>query len=122
MLTALTFFIASIIPISALAADGATGRHYLKYSVSDRDVTVVEAVTPYDSDPQSKEAFLNWFKRGFGTVLKGKPPLMIEWGVTAAANAGREGYDFGIDEAERYLKKEKGSSRSLHVVLIPPKY
>jgi hypothetical protein len=119
-LTSLTFFIACIIPLSAWAADGTTGKHFLKYSVSNGDVTVVEAVTPYDSDPQAKEAFLNWFKRGFETVLKGKPPLMVEWGVTSVAYAGRDGYDFGMDEAERYLKKEKGSSRSLNVVPLPP--
>jgi hypothetical protein len=120
MLTALTFFIACILPLFAWAADDVPGGYYLKYSVSDRDVTVVAAVTPYDSDPQVKEAFINWFARGFETVLKGKPPLMIEWGINATASAGRKGYDFGMDEAERYLKKEKGSTRTLHVVPIPP--
>jgi hypothetical protein len=119
-LTVLAFFITCIIPASAWAANGVTGGYYLKYSLSDREVTIVAAVTPYDSDPQSKEAFLNWFKRGFDTVIKGKPPLMVEWGVTAVANAGREGYDFGMDEAKRYLKKEKGSNRSLQIVPIPP--
>jgi len=112
--------LAGALPLSAWAADDVTGGYYVKYSVSDRDVTVVAAVTPYDSDPQVKEAFINWFARGFETVLKGKPPLMIEWGINATASAGRKGYDFGMDEAERYLRKEKDSLRLLNLVPIPP--
>lgn len=116
MVFALT--LAGVMPLSTWAADDLIGGYYLKYSVSDSAVTVVSAATPYDSNPQAKEAFLNWFKRGFETVLKGKPPLMIEWSVTPVAEAGRKGYDFGMDEAEKYLKKENGSKQSPQVIHI----
>ena len=94
-------------------------RHELTYSVTARAVTVVAAVTPYDRDPEVRAAFLHWFKRGFDGVLAGEPPLMIEWDSTAKGRAGRSGYDFGIDEARRFLKR-KPSVPGQYVVPFPP--
>ena len=107
------------IVLVAQAEDGPSARHLLTYSVSARAVAVVSAVTPYDRDPEVRDAFLRWFKRGFDTVLAGDPPLMIEWNTTAKGRAGRSGYDFGMDEAERFLK-HKLPDRSPHTVPIPP--
>jgi hypothetical protein len=119
-LPVLAVFLAGTLPLSGAAGDDATGSHHLKYSVSDQTVTVVSAVTPYDSDPQLREAFLHWFKRGFEITLAGKPPLMIEWDVTPQAKAGRRGYDFGTDEAARYLKRDKSADQSVQTAPIPP--
>lgn len=80
------------------------GAPQIKYEVLQGTVTVVSALTPYDSDETGREAFLKWFKRGFETVLQGNPPLMIEWLDSPEGRAGRSGYDSGMDEAERYLK------------------
>ena len=119
-LTVLTALLAGILPLCSAAGDAATGGHHLKYSVSGQTVTIVSAVTAYDSDPSLREAFLHWFKRGFEITLNGKPPLMIEWDVTAQAKAGRRGYDFGTDEAARYLKQGKAAGQSVQTAPIPP--
>ena len=119
-LSVLAVFLAGILPLARAAGDAATGGHYLKYSVSGHTVTVIAAVTPYDSDPPLQEAFLHWFKRGFETTLAGKPPLMIEWDVTPKAKAGQRGLDFGTDEAARYLKRNKAADESVQTAPIPP--
>jgi hypothetical protein len=119
-LTVFAVILAGFAPVSSWAAEDPNSGYHLKYSVSEQTITVVAAVTPYDSNPQAKEAFLHWFKRGFETVLTGKPPLMIEWDVTPEARAGRRGYDFGMDEAERFLKNEKEPNQSLQTTPIPP--
>ena len=106
-------------PPTAATADD-FHRSSLTYSVSGRIVTVVSAVTPYDSIPQTREAFLHWFKRGFETIMNGRPPLMIEWANTPEAEAGQKGYDFGMDEAGRYMRKEKESQPSLQTTALPP--
>ena len=103
----------------AQAGGDAAARFVVTYSVSDRAVTVFAAVTPYDADAQVRNAFLHWFKRGFDTVLAGEPPLMIEWDSTPKAMAGRRGYDFGMDEAERFLKR-KAPGQAPYTVPIPP--
>jgi hypothetical protein len=112
-------FLFAVPAVSAQAAGGTTAPYFLKYSVSDRVVTVVSAVTPYDPNPRARDAFLHWFKRGLETLFAGTPSLMITWDITPEGKAGREGYDFGMDEAERYLKKEKNPSRSLQTAPIP---
>lgn len=103
----------------AKAGREAAARHDLTYSVSERKVAVVSAVTPYDADPAVRAAFLHWFRRGFDTVLAGDPPLMIEWDTTPKARAGRHGYDFGMEEAERFMKRKLPAQRP-HAVRIPP--
>lgn len=103
-----------------LAIEGPAGGYHLKYSVSGRDLTIVSSVTPYESDRKAKDAYLYWFKRGFEAVIAGKPPLMVEWGDTTAAAAGRKGYDSGMAEADRYLKKDKAQRQSVQVIPIPP--
>lgn len=80
--------------------------HGIKYTVSERTVTIISATTSYDSDQKLKEVFLHWFKRGFETALNGSAPLIIEWQDSAEGRAGQRGYDFGRDEADRYRKKE----------------
>lgn len=112
--------IAAILPLSCSAADEATDTHYLKYSVSDQLVTVISAVTPYDSNPKARDAFIHWFKRGFETVLTGMSPLMVEWKESLEGKAGQRGYDFGMDEAEIYLKKKREPNQSLRTTRIPP--
>jgi hypothetical protein len=93
---------------------------FIRYSVSGQAVSIVSAVTPFDGQPGVRDAFLHWFKRGFKTVLAGRQPLRIEWDVTPAAKAGRRGYDFGMDEAERYLKNGKEPNQPLLTTPIPP--
>jgi hypothetical protein len=61
---------------------------------------------------------MHWFKRGFETVLTGSSPLMVEWADSPEGKAGQGGYDFGMDEAERYLKK-KEPDQSLQTAPIP---
>lgn len=90
---------------------------HIKYQVIQKNLTIFTAVTPYDSDLKVREAFLNWFKRGFETVLKGHSPLMIEWLDSPEGKAGQIGYDLGMDEAGRHLNKEPESS--LQSVPIP---
>jgi len=111
----LALMAAIALPVTMNAAD----RYVLTYSVSDEGVSVVSAVTPYDFEPEVRNAFLHWFKRGFDTVLAGDPPLMIEWDITAKGRAGRRGYDFGMDEAERFMKK-KAPKQSLQTTAIAP--
>lgn len=120
LFTVFAAFIPFAAPFSIPAAEDAAGGYHLKYSVSGRDLTIVSSVTPYDSDRKTKDAYLYWFKRGFEAVIAGKPPLMVEWGNTPAAAAGRKGYDYGIEEADRYLKKDKGERESLQTFPIPP--
>jgi hypothetical protein len=93
---------------------------FVRYSVSGKAVSIVLAVTPFDGEPEVSAAFLHWFQRGFETVLAGREPLRIEWDITPAAKAGRRGYDFGMDEAERYLKKTTAPSQLPQTVPIPP--
>ncbi len=119
-LLALSVFLAAVFSLSSAATADEFRRPFLTYSVSGRIVTVVSAVTPYDSTPQAREGFLHWFKRGFETILAGQSPLLIEWANTPEAEAGRKGYDFGMDEAERYTRKEKGPQPSLQTTVIPP--
>jgi hypothetical protein len=111
---------ALVVALPARAADDASGGYHLTYTVSGQVVTVVSAVTPYDSSPPAREAFLHWFKRGFETVLAGRSPLMIEWDVTPEARAGQSGYDFGMDEAARYLKVGKKTDQPQQSAPIPP--
>jgi hypothetical protein len=94
-------------------------QNILTYTVEDGGITVISAVTPYDSEPAVRNTFLQWFKRGFDTVLSGSSPLMIEWNTTAEARAGRHGYDFGMEEAERFLR-EKASGQAPRIIPIPP--
>ena len=115
----LALLLALLAALPARAGGEAATRHVLTYSVSERAVTVVSAVTPYDAEPEVRAAFLHWFRRGFDTVLAGHPPLMIEWDTTPKARAGRQGYDFGMDEAGRY-KKGKRPAQGPHKVPIPP--
>lgn len=96
------------------------GGPFIRYSVSGGTVSIVAAVTPFDSEPGARDVFLHWFKRGFENGLAGRPPLMIEWDTTSEARAGRKGYDFGMAEAESFLKNGKQSNRSLTTTLIPP--
>jgi hypothetical protein len=103
-----------ILPLSCSTADAANDTHYIKYSVSDQLVSIVSATTPYDSNPKARDAFIHWFERGFNTVLTGKTPLMIEWKNSLEGKAGQRGYDFGMNEAERYLKKQKETNQSPH--------
>jgi len=113
-------FVLAALPVPPAQAGGdAAARFVVTYSVSNRAVAVVAAVTPYDADAQVRSAFLHWFKRGFDTVLAGEPPLMIEWDSTPRARAGRRGYDFGMDEAERFLKR-KAPGQAPYTVPIPP--
>jgi len=119
-LTVFVFLLVGLATRFAWAAEDVASGCQLKYSVSGQTIRVVAAVTPYDSYPQAKEAFLHWFKRGFESVLAGKPPLMIEWAATPEAIAGRRGYDFGMDEAEKYLKKSKELQQLPQTVPIPP--
>ena len=114
------FLLAGLATLFAWAAKDAARGCQLKYSASGQTVTVVAVVTPYDSNPQAKEAFLHWFKRGFEIVLGGKPPLMIEWAATPEAMAGRRGYDFGMNEAEKFLKKSKEIQQLPQTIPIPP--
>lgn len=98
------------------AKPGVDGPH-INYQVLQETVAVVSAVTPYDSDRKVREAFLHWFKRGFETVLKGNSPLMIEWLDSPEGKAGQSGYDLGMDEAARYVKKKP--QQSLQTAPIP---
>jgi hypothetical protein len=119
-LPVLVILIAVFLSVSYSAANEVTDTHYLEYSVSGQLITVASAVTPYDANPKARDAFLYWFKRGFETALIGISPLMIEWKDSPEGKAGQRGYDFGMDEAERYLKKKKDSNRSLQTTPIPP--
>ena len=118
MLLILAVLIAAVAPLPGVAADDAIETHYVKYSVSEHSVKVVSAVTPYDSNQKVRDAFLHWFKRGFDTVLTGSAPLMVEWADSPEGKASQRGYDFGMDEAERYLKK-KEPNQSLQTTSIP---
>ncbi len=91
----------------ACAAPKADRDAPVRYSVAGAAVTVVSAQTAYDADIRAREAFLHWFKRGFETVLSGKAPMMITWEDSLRGRAGREGYDLGMEEAEKYLKNRK---------------
>ncbi len=102
-----------VLQIPAFGGDAAkpiVRNSHIKYQVVQNNLTIFTAVTPYDSDLKVREAFLNWFKRGFETVLKGHSPLMIEWLDSPEEKAGQIGYDLGMDEAGRYLNKEPESS------------
>jgi hypothetical protein len=120
-----TFFLlillaAIVVPATTeTAAGNGADQNILTYTVSDQGITVISAVTPYDSEPAVRNRFLQWFKRGFDTVLSGSSPLMIEWNTTAEARAGRHGYDFGMEEAERFLR-EKASGQAPRIIPIPP--
>ena len=83
---------------------------HVTYSVSGLSVTIVSAVTPHDSRGKTRDVFLYWFKRGFETVLTGKPPLMIEWDETTEGIAGQMGYTSGMNEGERFMKKPQYST------------
>jgi hypothetical protein len=119
-LLVLSVFLAAVFSLSSASTADEFRRPSLSYSVSGRIVTVVSAVTPYDSNPPAREGFLHWFKRGFETIVTGKSPLLIEWANTPEAEAGRKGYDFGMDEAERYMRKERGAQPSLQTTVMPP--
>ena len=106
-------------PPAPRAADDTAPLWFMSYSVSDRAARVVSAVTPYDDSPAARNAFLRWFKRGFDTILTGRQPLMVEWNTAPEAKAGRRGYDFGMDEAKRYLEKP-GPRQPLQTIPIPP--
>lgn len=112
--------LAAVFLLQAATAAIAADNFYLKYSVSEKSVTIVSAVTPCDSNTRVREVFLRWFKRGFETVLAGDPPLMIDWQDTPEGRAGRSGYDFGMGEAARYQKTKNGPGPSLHTISIPP--
>ncbi|PKN19338.1 MAG: hypothetical protein CVU71_07460 [Deltaproteobacteria bacterium HGW-Deltaproteobacteria-6] len=125
MLCALSVFLtltaaAAILACPCRAAGDTADPPYIKYSVSDQEATIVSAATPYDSDPKARDAFLHWFKVGFHTVLNGASPLMIEWQNSPEGKAGRRGYDFGMDEAEKYLKEKKEPRQLLQTMPIPP--
>jgi len=93
--------------LQACAAPKADNRDPVRYSVAGTAVTIVSAQTPYDADVRARDAFLHWFKRGFETVLSGKAPMMISWEDSLRGRAGRDGYDLGMEEAEKYLKNRK---------------
>lgn len=115
-------FVLFLIPVlwaPAWAAGDAPDTPFVKYSVSGQVLTIVSAVTPYDPRPHLKDVFLDWFKRGFETVLAGKPPLLIEWDFTPEGRAGRSGYDLGISEAEKLLKNGKTSGQMPRTTRIP---
>lgn len=110
MRTFFTLFLlaAIVVPAAAVTAAGtAADQNILTYTVSDQGIAVISAVTPYDSEPQVRNTFLKWFKRGFDTIVSGASPLMLEWDTTAKGRAGRHGYDLGMEEAERFLRKKE---------------
>ena len=111
---------AIVVPAAAVTAAGtAADQNILTYTVSDQGIAVISAVTPYDSEPQVRNTFLKWFKRGFDTVVSGSSPLMLEWDTTAKGRAGRHGYDLGMEEAERFLRK-KEPGKTPRTIPIPP--
>jgi len=116
-LPVLVLLAAIMAPVTA--ETNAADQNILTYTVSDQGIAVISAVTPYDSQPEVRNAFLKWFKRGFDTVLSGSSPLMIEWDTTAKGRAGQRGYDLGMGEAEKFMQK-KASSQSLQTTSIPP--
>ena len=95
------------------------GRH-VSYRVKGESVTVVSAVTPFDSNPAAREAFVKWFKKGFEATLKGKEPMRVEWERNQIGQAGSRGYDVGLDEGERFRAEPKQSNQSLQTTPIPP--
>ena len=107
--------------LSACVTPKALRTPHVKYTVVDQSVTVASAVTHYDLDAKAREIFLYWFKRGFETVFAGKSPMMITWGETIEGEAGREGYDFGMNEGERYMQNPKKLNQSLQTSPIPPR-
>ncbi len=112
--------VAIVVPATTeTAAGNAADQNILTYTVSDQGIAVISAVTPYDSEQQVRNTFLKWFKRGFDTVLSGTSPLRIEWDTTAKGQAGRHGYDFGMEEAEIFLR-EKASGQAPRTIPIPP--
>lgn len=112
--------VAIVVPATTeTAAGNAADQNSLTYTVSDQGIAVISAVTPYDSEPQVRNTFLKWFKRGFDTVLSGTSPLLIEWDTTAKGRAGRHGYDLGMEEAERFIRK-KEPGQAIRTASIPP--
>ena len=88
----------------------------MEYTVSGQSLSVVSAATPYDANQKVRDAFLHWFQRGFETALSGQAPLMIEWQHTPEGEAGRKGYDLGLDEGEGYRKHPKSSDQSRQTI------
>lgn len=105
--------------ILALASCRSPAGPFVRYAVSDHAVTVTAAVTPFDQSTRARESFLHWFKRGFETGLAGKAPLMIDWTDTPEGKAGRQGYDFGLEQGAA-LREQKTPGPSSGTVLIPP--
>ncbi|MFH2012904.1 MAG: hypothetical protein ABIJ37_09440 [Pseudomonadota bacterium] len=110
---------AVIFSLSSCITLGKAQTPHVKYTVTAQSVTISSAVTHYDFDTKARQAFLSWFKRGFETVLAGKPPMMITWRETTEGEAGRKGYELGMDEGEKYLKNPV-AFKSLQIIQIPP--
>jgi hypothetical protein len=104
----------------APGVQGEPGGPFVMYSVSGQAVKVISAKTPFDDNPAAREAFLRWFERGFETGLAGKAPLMVEWSQTPVAQAGRRGYDLGLEEGTKFKVSHDTSSQSSRTALIPP--
>ena len=104
--------LASILSLSANSEADTPGSWYVNYTVSGRALSIVSAVTPYDSDQTVRDSFLHWFQRGFEGVIAGEAPLMIEWQDTPQGDAGQKGYEIGLDEGEAYMKNQKSPNPS----------
>jgi hypothetical protein len=94
--------------------------YFIKYGVSKQKAIIISASTPYDSSIKARDAFLHWFVRGFEAVLTGRAPMVVEWKDSPEGKAGQKGYDFGMDEAERYLKLKEKPDNSIIIAPIPP--
>jgi hypothetical protein len=116
------FVLLAAIVVSAAtvtAVGTAAEQNILTYTVSDQGVTVYSATTPYDSETEIRNVFLKWFKRGFDRVVSGASPLMLEWDTTAQGRAGRHGYDLGMEEAERFLRKKEPGKTPRTIPISP---
>ncbi len=100
------------------AAESVPNTPFVRYSVSGQAVIVISAKTPFDDDPKAREAFLGWFKRGFETGLARRIPLRIEWQPTTVGEAGRRGYELGLEQGTQFWEK-KLPRNSQQTALIP---
>ncbi|MEW6616070.1 MAG: hypothetical protein AB1401_11500 [Thermodesulfobacteriota bacterium] len=112
--------IAIVLSLSVCVTPKKREAFHVKYTIAAQSVIVSSAVTRYDFDAKARHAFLYWFKRGFETVLAGKPQMMITWEETTEGEAGRKGYDLGMSEGEKYMQSPKATNQPVQTTPIPP--
>lgn len=84
-------------------------RGTVTYTLSGGEPIITAFVTPFDSNPAAREAYLFWFKRGFAAGLQQTLELW-SWERTEKGDAASSGYIHGYEEGAKVRAEAKGSA------------